>query len=315
MPMIKSAVESAAGRKVDRSLSPDEAISHGAAIYAGLLLKQGASRMEGMSVRNVNSHDLGVLAIESSTGRPRRQVMIARNTPLPATHSVRFKTHKTNQSNVKIQVVEGGDDSGNDATQIGQCVVDQLPKNVEKGTKIDVEFQYEADGRLSVKASMPDIPREVRLVMTREAGLKPESFDYWKQRITEGLPDSSVVAESADATSGNEGIDSMAAEAPVAAIVEPTSDGKPVAEVDAPTATPTANALPDFSSLNTGKKKSEQPAKPSSKSKPAVAESKVEEKPKEVKPAVKDVKPEPKKSDAPAAFPDFSALRSAKKKN
>lgn len=200
MPMVQAAVEAATKKQVDRTLSPDEAIAHGAALYAGLLLRSGGDRIAGMSVSNVNSHDLGVLAIEDSTGRPRRQVMIPRNNSLPAKRTVRFRTHQPNQRNVKIQVVEGGDDSGNDATHIGNCVVDELPDALPKGTSVDVQFRYEADGRLQVTATMPDIKRQVRLTLDRDAGLKRETFDYWQRRIAEGLPDSSVDNRSADAS-------------------------------------------------------------------------------------------------------------------
>ena len=339
MPMVVSAVEAAAELKVDRSLSPDEAISQGAAIYAGLLLKQGATSMEGMSVRNVNSHDLGVLAIETSTGRPRRKVMIARNSPLPAQTSFRFKTHKTNQSNVKIQVVEGGDDSGNDATQIGLCMVDQLPKNLPQGTIIDVEFQYETDGRLGVTANMPDIPREVRLVFTREAGLKPESFDYWQKRLAEGFPDSSVGLRDPEPEAGtvseqqkdsDEAIESEKSDTPMAAIVvapekaavEPSKDSPPAEE--ASPAKPAATAMPDFSSLGRRKKKPVNGPNDSSSKTPVVNPQtetpKSADQPQPVgkqkpkKPQSSKPKPDRAKGETPAAFPDFSSLRSAKKK-
>ncbi|QDV14879.1 Chaperone protein DnaK [Rosistilla oblonga] len=192
MPMIQTAVEAATGQQVDRTLSPDEAIGQGAALYAGLLLRSGGSKIVGMSVSNVNSHDLGVLAIENATGRPRRQIMIPRNNALPAKRTVRFRTHQPDQSSVKIQVVEGGDDSGNDATQIGSCVIDELPDTLPQGTSVDVQFRYSGDGRLRVTATMPDIDRQVRLTLNRDAGLTPDTFDYWQQRIADGMPDSSV---------------------------------------------------------------------------------------------------------------------------
>ncbi|MEZ6086457.1 MAG: Hsp70 family protein [Pirellulaceae bacterium] len=283
MPMIQKAVESEFGRPADRTLSPDEAISQGAAIYAGLLLNVGSERIDGISIRNVNSHDLGVLAIESSTGRPRRQIMIPRNNPLPAKRTVRFRTHQDNQHNVKIQIVEGGDDSGNDATQIGKCIIDDLPKNLPQGTSVDVQFRYESDGRLQVTASMPEIEREVRLSLNRDAGLKLDSFDYWQQRIAEGMPDSSVASklptteeETSPPIVKDQPAEPIEQAKPVATFelkkegesmrnVEPaesdesTSDessaAEPVVKPASTTATVPEPKLPDFSSLRSMSKK------------------------------------------------------------
>ena len=80
-----------------------------------ILLKHEGERLADISVQNVNSHDLGVLAVNPSTGDPQRAIMIGRNSRLPATREIRFRTHRGNQPNVKIHVVEGGDDAGNGA--------------------------------------------------------------------------------------------------------------------------------------------------------------------------------------------------------
>ena len=58
MPMIQQMLEKVSGKKPDRSLSADESVAHGAAIYAGLILaSEDGSRPE-FSIRNVNSHNL-----------------------------------------------------------------------------------------------------------------------------------------------------------------------------------------------------------------------------------------------------------------
>ena len=84
MPMIRDELAKHSGLDLDRSLSPDEAVSHGAALYAGMLLGNSGGPCANVSVKNVNSHDLGVLAVKPATGEPARQVMIARNSALPA---------------------------------------------------------------------------------------------------------------------------------------------------------------------------------------------------------------------------------------
>ena len=77
MPMIRDELQRLSGMELDRSLSPDEAVCHGAALYAGML-QAGDNDTSGISVSNVNSHDLGILAIDPTSGKPRRKIMIPR---------------------------------------------------------------------------------------------------------------------------------------------------------------------------------------------------------------------------------------------
>ena len=183
MPMIEAMLERESGLVPDRSLSPDEAVAHGAAIYANML----RGREPAMELTNVNSHDLGVLAIEGATGRPRRQLMIKRNTPLPAMRKVRFATHENNQISVSVNVIEGGDASGSNSTAIGTCVVSELPDDLPAKTPIDVEFCYAKNGRLTVHAHLPQTGQAADLVIERSSGMDDTLIEKWEHRFREGL--------------------------------------------------------------------------------------------------------------------------------
>jgi molecular chaperone DnaK len=186
MPMVQQMLEQVSGKKPDRSLSADESVAHGAAIYAGLILAAESGTKPKMSVRNVNSHNLGVLGIEKATGRPRTHVMIPRNTPLPATKAARFVTHRTNQNSVVVNVVEGGDASGQDSTPIGKCAIRDLPPNLPAGSPVEVVFRYGADGRLTVKARLPDLKQEATSEIERASGMSAESLQQWNRRLRNG---------------------------------------------------------------------------------------------------------------------------------
>ena len=173
MPMVQQILEQTSGRSVDRSLSPDEAVAHGAALYAGFLQQGSQAADRSLVVKNVNSHDLGVLGIEKATGMKRRSIMIPRNTKLPARSKSSFVTHRANQRSVAVHVVEGGDDSGKNATPIGKCLVSDLPAKLPAKTPVVVQFYYAANGRLSVKASLPDMGIESSV--TRRAGFRDDA--------------------------------------------------------------------------------------------------------------------------------------------
>lgn len=163
----------------------DEAVAHGAAIYAGLLLENDQYRR--MSVRNVNSHNLGVLGVEPQTGRPRNKVMIPRNSPLPLSKTSRFKTHRPGQKSVAVKVIEGGDASGNNSTPIGTCVVRDLPPGLPQGTSVDVSFTYTANGRLLVHACLPDLGQEALMTIERDSGLSEDGLNQWERRLRNGF--------------------------------------------------------------------------------------------------------------------------------
>ena len=198
MPMVGEMLAQESGFAVDRSLSPDESVAHGAAIYAGFLLADDSGEKHSVSVQDVNSHDLGVLGVDRTTGTNRRRIMIARNTALPALEQKRFTTLKAGQPNVVVNVVEGGDDSGNDATAIGTCRVTGLPVDLPAESIIEVTFKYETNGRLTVAACLPEVKQQASMVIERASGLTDEEIETWAQRICNGLMDSTEPPQVAD---------------------------------------------------------------------------------------------------------------------
>ena len=109
MPMVARMLEELSGLTPDRSVNPDEAVAHGAAIYAGHLisLEQGSDAASTLRVVNVNSHSLGIEATNRSTNRRENVIIIPRNTPLPAARTRRCATKFKGQQSVEIKVLEG----------------------------------------------------------------------------------------------------------------------------------------------------------------------------------------------------------------
>lgn len=222
MPAVAGMLQEISGLPVDRSLSPNEAVAHGAAIYAGLVLRGGGQARDGMTVTNVSSHALGVLGKDPATGRRRRGVMIPRNKQLPTRRTRQFTTARDNQRSVKVEIVEGGDDSGNNATLVGTCVVRDLPDGLPKLTPVDVTFEYGSNGRLTIDANLPTVGRKATLSLNRSAGLSESEIETWQRRIAAGFGDATPAANQAVTT-----------EPPVEAIpVVPANDtnsgGRPV---------------------------------------------------------------------------------------
>jgi molecular chaperone DnaK len=192
MPMIAQALSDRAKVGIEPLVLPDEAVVHGATVYAAILNK--IHPFDGVTIQNVNAHDLGVLAKDAKTGQPRRQVIIARNTSLPTSRSIRFRTHEASQANVKIELIEGGDDQGKHATPVGKGIVDNLPDHLPQGSLIDVRFDYSEEGRLQLSAKLPSVKQVIPVSIQRCGEVSDADMDEWKERIASGRIDPGVSA-------------------------------------------------------------------------------------------------------------------------
>lgn len=183
MPMVIELLRQLSGREPDRSVSADEAVAHGAALHAGLLQSRVAGKRPKFSIRNVNSHSLGVLARDPKTGFDRNAIIIPRNTPLPVASRRKFKTRKTGQNSVLVRIVEGESASPDACTAIGRCVVRQLPPDLTAGTPVEVAFRYQPNGRLTIDVNVAGTQRRLTHEMTRASGLGDEERERWKALI------------------------------------------------------------------------------------------------------------------------------------
>ena len=184
MPMVIETLAELTGRTPDAAVSADEAVAHGAALRAGLLLAKRDGKEEPFKIRNVNSHSLGVAGIDPQTKRKRNAILIPRNTPLPVAAKRVFKTSKQGQKSVLVQIVEGESASPDDCSQIGKCSIRDLPKDLPANTPIEVRFRYEENGRLQVQVSVGGSGKELKHEIVRENTLTQEQLDSWRQYIT-----------------------------------------------------------------------------------------------------------------------------------
>jgi molecular chaperone DnaK len=188
MPMVRTMLQKISGTIPDASVAADEAVAHGAALHAGLILARRDGRAASFSIRNVNSHSLGVVGVDPHTGRRRNGIVIPRNTPLPVNAKRQFKTAKPGQQTILVQIVEGESPSADDCTPIGRCTVAELPAGLPAKSPIEVVFQYQSDGRLKVRVQVPQKERQFETEIVRENGLSREHMDAWRQHISGQTP-------------------------------------------------------------------------------------------------------------------------------
>lgn len=184
MPMVARMLRELSGKDADASVSVDEAVAHGAALHAAILLAKGRGEKPALAVRNVNSHSLGVVATDARTERKRNAILIPRNTPLPVTAKRVFRTQKAAQRSILVQIVEGESASPQECSQVGKCVVRDLPPDLPAQTPIDVRFSYQENGRLTVHVSVAGTHSELKHEIARDNSLTHEQLEAWRLYIT-----------------------------------------------------------------------------------------------------------------------------------
>jgi len=185
MPQVMRMLEELTGTTPDRSISADEAVAHGAALYAALLAPPacGVAEAPQFEVTNVNSHSLGILATDPGSGKKFNKVLIPKNTPLPYTRKKKFQTYRPGQRAVLIKVLEGESDKPGFCTAIGTCTIADLPADLPARSPVEVSYTYESNGRLQVDARLGGYDAGITVAFQRENSLPDEDLDVWSHYV------------------------------------------------------------------------------------------------------------------------------------
>jgi molecular chaperone DnaK len=184
MPMIGQMLRNVTGKEPDCSQSPDEAVAHGAALYAGMLMGRSATAAgAGCELINVNSHSLGVVGLHPQTKQKVNVILIPKNTALPCRAVRTFKTARNDQRSVKVGIVEGESDRPEACIALGECVVRDLPPGLPMSTPVEVEYAYHANGRIAVSARVPSVRYSQRVEIKRDAARSLGDLGAWRARL------------------------------------------------------------------------------------------------------------------------------------
>merc|ERR1712183_1192451 len=143
IPAIQNLVESLTGKKPNQSVNPDEVVAIGAAVQAGIL----AGEIKDILLLDVTPLSLGVETLGGVMTK-----IIARNTTIPVKKSEMFSTAVDNQTNVEIHILQGERDLVAGNKSLGNFRLDGIPQADRGVPQIEVTFDIDVDGILSVKA-------------------------------------------------------------------------------------------------------------------------------------------------------------------
>ena len=168
IPMIERAIEEKFGKKPNKTINPDEAVSIGAAIQASVLT--------GKSSREVFLLDVCPLSLGVETQGGIMSILIPRNTQVPAVVKEFFTTAYDNQSSVDVKIYQGERPKTVDNLRLGEFMLDCIQDKPRGLPKIEVAFEIDANGILSVKAQDIDTGVNKDIEITGQASLSNEEI-------------------------------------------------------------------------------------------------------------------------------------------
>jgi molecular chaperone DnaK len=168
MPKIVEAVRKFFGKEPNKSVNPDEVVAIGASIQGGVL---------GGEVKDVLLLDVTPLTLGIETLGGVSTPLISKNTTIPTSKSQVFSTAADNQTQVEINVLQGERPMASDNKSLGRFILDGIPPAPRGVPQVEVTFDIDASGILSVKAKDKATGKEQSIKITGSTGLSKDEVE------------------------------------------------------------------------------------------------------------------------------------------
>jgi molecular chaperone DnaK len=168
IPLVQQKVQELFGREPNRTVNPDEVVALGAAIQGGVL----AGDVKDVLLLDVTPLSLGIETLGSVTTK-----LIEKNTTIPTRRSQVFSTASDSQPQVEIHVLQGEREMSEGNRSLGRFILDGIPPAPRGTPQIEVTFDIDANGILSVSAKDTATTKEQSIRIEGTGGLAKEEID------------------------------------------------------------------------------------------------------------------------------------------
>jgi molecular chaperone DnaK len=167
-PIVERTVEKIFGKKPSAEINPDEVVAMGAAIQGGVLSGD---------IKDIVLLDVLPLSLGLETRGGLFTKIIERNSTIPLRNSLTFTTVVDNQSSVEIHILQGEREVAAGNRSLGKFELVGIPPSLRGVPQIDVSFEVDANGIVSVSAQDKATGREQQMRITPTSGLTPDEIE------------------------------------------------------------------------------------------------------------------------------------------
>ena len=197
IPAVQDVVTKVLGKKPNQTVNPDEVVAVGAAVQAGVL----AGEVKDILLLDVTPLSLGVETLGGVTTR-----IIPRNTTIPTKKSEVFSTAVDNQPNVEIHVLQGEREFAKDNKSLGTFRLDGILPAPRGVPQIEVTFDIDANGILSVNTKDKGTGKEQSITITGASTLPSDEVERMVKESEQNASEDKAKREKIDLKNQSESL-------------------------------------------------------------------------------------------------------------